>query len=111
ENVRQVHLQRIGALAQLERGHRRRWRNQNIYLFESAREILADQLSHLLRAQVVGVVITGAQNVSAENNSAFHFRAETFCASAAIEIENISRIFRAISVTHTVEPRKVRRCL
>ena len=51
-------------------------------------EILANQLTHFLRAQIISVVITGAQNISAENDPAFHFPAETFFTRAAITIED-----------------------
>ena len=50
-------------------------------------EILADQLANFLSADVVGVVIARAQNVSAENDSAFYFRPEPFLAGATVMIE------------------------
>ena len=36
----------------------------------------ADQRAHLLRAQVIGVVVAAAQHVGAQNDAALHFRAE-----------------------------------
>ena len=61
-----------------------------------------------MRAQVIGVVITGAQNVSAKNNPPFHFRSETFLTRAAVKIENVFRIFSTRPVTHAIEASEVR---
>src|SRR5439155_13837578 len=73
-------------------------------------EILADEFADFLRADVVGVVVTGAQNVGAENDSAFYFRAETLFSGAAIMIEQILWIFSAVPVTDAVEASEVRGC-
>src|SRR4026209_2662000 len=70
ENIRQIHLQRVGRFfAQLERRAGRRWRNDGFYFLKRAHEILTDELTHLLSTQIIGIVITGTENVSAENNS------------------------------------------
>src|SRR4029077_11043318 len=69
------------------------------------------QLAHFLRAQVIGVVITGAQNVSAKDDAPFHFRPETLLTRAAVKIEDIFRIFSTMSVTHAVESSEIRRSL
>src|SRR5205823_1454753 len=95
-------------LAELERGNGRSRRDDRIYFFECFDEILADQLADFLRADVVSVVVTGTQNVGAENDPAFYFRAESFFSSPAIMIEQIFRIFGAISITDAVEPSEVR---
>src|SRR5207249_9212539 len=100
EDVSQVHLQRTGgALAQFERWHRQSWRNQCVDFLKRLREILADQLTHFLRTQIIRIIITRTQNVGAENDPAFHFRSKTFLARAAIMIEQIFWIFRSIAVT------------
>src|SRR5206468_10048138 len=64
---------------------------------------------HFLRAQIIGMVITGAQNISAKNNAPFHFRPETFLTCAAVKAENVFRIFSTIPVTHAIEASEVRR--
>src|ERR1041385_1998721 len=70
ENVRKIHRQRVlGAFADLERRHRRSWGNNRIHFFECVNEVLPNQGAHFLRTDVVGVVITGAKHVSAENYS------------------------------------------
>ena len=68
-----------------------------VHFFKSVGEIAPDQFPHFLRAQVVGVVVPGTQNVSAENNSAFHFSPESFAARARIVIEEIFRIIGTVS--------------
>lgn len=61
EDVGQVHREWVfRAFADLEGGDRRGRADQGVALLECRREILPDQRPHLLRAQVVGVVITGA---------------------------------------------------
>src|SRR5206468_10655835 len=78
---------------------------------KSLGEILANQLAHFLRAQIISVVITGAQNIGAENNAPFNFLPETFPTSAAIKIEDVVRIFRPISITDAIKPGEVSRSL
>src|SRR5581483_7154403 len=110
ENVGQVHLQRVGhALAQLERRHRRCRRDNGIDFLERAGEIAANQFAYLLRAQIIGVVITGTQDVSAKEEAPFYFRAETFRACASVVIEQVFWIFSAITVTHAIEARQIGR--
>src|SRR5207253_5249567 len=77
------------------------------HFFECFDKILSNQLTDFWRADVVGVVITGAQNVGPENNSAFYFRAETFFARPAVMIEQIFWIFGAITVSDAVEAGEV----
>src|SRR5205807_4317140 len=88
ENVGEIHRQRIRrALAELERGHRRSWRDNRVHFFKGFHEILANQFPDFLGADVVSVVVTGAQNICAEYDSAFYFRAESFLAGATVMIE------------------------
>src|SRR6266403_3934910 len=103
EDIRKIHLQRIvHAFAEFERRHRGSRRNQYVHFLERLGKIPADQLADFLRAQIISVVVTGTQNVSAENDAPFHFRAETFVASTAIKIEHVSWIFRSISITNSI---------
>src|SRR4029453_5579377 len=109
ENVGEIHLQWIrDAFAQRECRYGRSRRDQSIDVFENPREILPNQLAHFLRAQVIGVVITGAQNVSAKNDSPFHFRSETPLTGATVKIEYVFRIFSTVSVTPAIEASEVR---
>ena len=58
EDVLQVHLQRVGRLlAEPERGRGRGGHGHDVALAERALEVAPDQRPHLLRAQVVGVVV------------------------------------------------------
>src|SRR5262249_51502157 len=112
EDIGEIHLQWVSdAFAQLKRRHWRSRRDQCIDFLKRLREIAPNQFPHFLRAQIIGVVITGAQNVRAENNPPFHFRSETFLARAAIEIEHVFRVFCSISVTDPIKASKVRRSL
>src|SRR5262249_17032790 len=83
-------------------------RNQRIDLLENLGEVAPNQLTHSLRTQIIGVVVTGAQNVSAQNDPPFHFRSETLLTRAAVKIEHAFRIFSAIPVPNAVEASKVR---
>src|SRR5574341_59501 len=57
EDVREVHLERVlGLLPNLECRRRRGGRGNHLTPFERMLEISADQRSHLLRLEVVGVV-------------------------------------------------------
>src|SRR4030095_2048379 len=82
--------------------------DQGVDLLESAGKITPNQVAHFLRAQVIGVVVTGAQNIRAKNDPPFHFRSKTLFTGAAIKIENVFRIFSTISVTHADEASEVR---
>ena len=62
----------------LNAGPGRSWRNERFYFLKCVYEILTDELAHFLCTQIIGIVITGTENVSAENNSPFYFRAESF---------------------------------
>src|SRR3954453_20294747 len=77
-------------------------------LLKSADKISPNQVAHFLGAQIIGVVVTGAQNVSAKNNAPFHFRSETFLTRAAVKIENVFGIFSTIPVPHAIEASEVR---
>src|SRR5881396_76198 len=74
-------------------------------------QILPNQLAHLLRAQIIRIVIAGAQNVSAKNDPAFYFRAETFLSRAAVMIEEISWMFGPMSVAYAIKAGEIRRSL
>ena len=53
---------------------------------ERALEVRGDELPHLLRLQVVRVVVAGGQHVRAGHDAALHFRAEAFAARALVEV-------------------------
>src|SRR5205814_4387979 len=99
------------AFAEFERRHRGSRRNQYVHFLERLGKILADQLADFLRAQIISVVVRRTQNVSAENDAPFHFRAETFLAGAAVMIEQIFWVFRPMSVANAIKARQVCRSL
>ena len=109
ENVRQIHLQRIGLSSPIlnagsgEVGERSASTSGNAW---KSRRI---SVPHFLRAQVIGVVVAAAQHVGAENDAPFHFRAETFLAGPAVMIEQVLRLLARDAVTHAVEARQIGR--
>src|SRR5207249_11493605 len=110
ETIREIHLQGISRfLAQLERRAGRRWRNECFDFLKCAHEILTDELAHLLCTQVIGIVITGTENVGAENNSPFYFRAESFRSRAGVIIKQAAHRLRPMPVAHTIKAREVGR--
>ena len=62
-----------------------------------------------LRAQIVGVVIAGAEHVGAKNDPALHLRAESFRPRPFVMIEQSLRLVRPGAVTHAVEAREIGR--
>ena len=99
-----------------ERGHevtflerdRPYYRDNRVEVFEDAIEVTFDQRTHLLRFEVIRVVIPGAENIGAEDDATLHFRAESFAPRARIKIEQILRIPSAMAVTHAIETREIR---
>ena len=57
EDIRQVHLQGIALFSELERGRRRHRRQQKIALLVSLGKVAADERAHLLRPEIIGVVV------------------------------------------------------
>ena len=70
-DVVQVHRHRVGQLlAEAEGGRRRARADQHIRLLERRREVALDECANLLGAAVVGVVVSRAQRVRAEDDAA-----------------------------------------
>ena len=77
EDVGQIHLQRIGdALAELERRGRAGRHRDDVDPLERVLVVAADERAHLLRLQIVRVVVAGAEHVGAEHDAALHLGAE-----------------------------------
>jgi hypothetical protein len=85
EHVREIHLQRIGhALAQLERRNRARRHRHDVDMFEGAFVILSNQRTHLLRFQIVGIVVARTQDIRAEHDAPFDLRAKPLRARLSV---------------------------
>src|SRR3569832_946332 len=107
-DVGEIHGDRIAALLADVEGDGGRGRpRDHVDLFEG----VADELAQLLRLQVIRVVIAGRQHVGADHDAALHFRAEAFAARALVEIEQIFRRLTAVTETHAVVAREIRRGL
>src|SRR5262245_16625342 len=84
EDVAQIHLQWIiGFFADLECSSRCRRRDNSIDLLERSQEILADERTNFLSAQVIGVVVAAAEHVGPQDDAAFDFGAESRAARLA----------------------------
>ena len=112
EHVGQIHLQRIvGALAEPERRRRTRRHRDRVHVGgERDVVVAADQRPHLLRLQVVGLVVARAQHVGAEHDAALHLGAEVLAAGAVVERRQIvaRRELRARRVADAVVAGQVR---
>ena len=80
-DIGQVHSQRIACLFAQFEGRRRRGRRHNrIHLGKGAQIFLGQQPPHLLRLQIVGVVVAGAQRVSSQQDAPLDLRAKALVA-------------------------------
>ena len=110
ENVGEVFVERIvGKTADLPRRAGGDRREDGVHLLERVLEIAANERADFLGAAVIGVVVTGREDVSAEDDPALHFGAEAFLAGFFIKIENVGRVGGAMAVADAVEAGKVRR--
>ena len=102
-DVAQVHGNRIFALfAELERrGGGGRSKNDVDFL-EDPFEIPPDQGSGFLSSQIIGVVVTAAQAIGAENATSLDFFAEPFAAALGIDVDCIFRAIAARRVTNAI---------
>jgi hypothetical protein len=80
----------------------------HIALRERAGEVARDQAADLLRLQVVGVVVAVREHVRADEDAPLHLGAEAFGAGAAVHVDQVAGILRAVAVAHAVEARQVR---
>src|SRR5438093_5570078 len=65
------------------------------------------QRAHLLRAQIVGVVVAGREHVSADHHPPAHFLAETLRARLLVHVDDVAAR-NAQSVAHAIVAREVR---
>ena len=112
QTSRQVHRQRVGGLrAELERGRRRRRREQHVERLVGAVEVADDQRADPLRLAVVRVVVAGRERVRAEHDPALHLGAEPGVARARAFIVGDVGAVDAQAVAHAVVAGEVARRL
>ena len=110
--VGQVHRHRVvGPLADVERGGRRRRRDEDVHLAERRVEVPDDQRPHLLRLAVVGVVVAAGQGVGAEHDPALDLGAEARPPGMAAMTSSARAAAGPQPVPHAVEPGQVGRDL
>ena len=113
EDVVQVHRQRVvGLLADLERGRRRRRRDEHVEALEGALVVADHEGAHLLRLAVVRVVVAGRQRVGAEHDPALHLGAERLPTGREHHRDAVGVLARrTVAVPDAVVAREVRRRL
>ena len=108
DDVVQVHGDWIlGLRPERERHRRRRRPQQRIDLFEGPLEVVDDQGADLLRLQVIGVVVAGAQRVGPEHDPALDLGAEALLPSHHVFLDEILRAFGLVPVADAVVARQV----
>ena len=111
-DVVEVHGDRVVALgADGERGRGRGRPKQQVAVRESPGEIGADELSHALGLEVIGVEVAGRQHIGAGHDPALDLGAEALTARARVEVCEVPRGVAAMTEAHTVEAREVRGAL
>ena len=102
-NIAQIHRERIGRFLAEFKGLRRRSRSHNdINGFKCLLEISAYERADFLGAQIIGVVVSGTQNVASLNNSALDFLSEALGAAFDINIDNIFCIRASVGIPDAV---------
>src|SRR6185436_20636253 len=110
EAVAEIYLQRIvHSFTKLERRRRSRWHDDGVHPFERLFIVAPDQGSHLLRLQVIRVVVPGTENVGPQHDAALDLRPESLRARSPVHRDEIVvRSFDPQSETHSVVAREVR---
>ena len=109
-NIVEVHREWIvNFLSELECRRRAwsasRWRRTSQMLGK----VLSQQGAHLLSFQIVSIVITRRQDISAKHDAALHFRTETFVPRLAIHVAQSRRILGTKAIAHAIVASEVRR--
>ncbi len=111
EDVVQIHLDRIGAtfLADAKRRRRRRRCQHRVHaLGETILEVFLDQGAHLLRPQIISIVIAGRKHIGADHDAAANLGAKAFGAGVLIHLADRAAVDPQ-AVAHAVIAREVRR--
>src|SRR5437667_5255701 len=110
EDIVQVHLDRVvGLVADRKRGRRRCRADDDVAAFVDALEILGNQPPHLLRLEVVRIVIAMREHVGADQDPTLDLGAETFGPRLLVHVEQVGILLRTVTIAHAVETRQVRR--
>ena len=112
EDVLEVHLQRVARLLAEAKGRRRRrGRRDRVARLEGALEVAADERPHLLRAQVVRVVVAGGERERAEDDAALDLGPEARVACPPVHRAQVGVSAFATAVAHAVVAGEVARGL
>src|SRR5512134_2188758 len=84
EHVHQVHFERVVRLLADAEGRAGGYRaGDDVHLLKGSLKVLLDQRAHLLRLEIIGVVVAGAEGVGAQHDATLDFWAKTFTARLA----------------------------
>ena len=103
EDVREVHLKRVGLFAELERDGRRGRCEHHVALPVGLFKIAPDQRAHLLGAEVVGVVVTAGEHVGPQQDAPLDLAAESFAAGLVVGVDQVAPLL-AVPVADAGEP-------
>ena len=95
EDVGQIHLHWVVGFLTGEEGHgwrRRREQIRNPLLAKQPVEVVGDERAHSLRLGVIGVVVSGTQNVGADDDAPFDLRSEPFAARGPIQRPHVDAV-------------------
>ena len=107
ENVREIHLQGVvGFFPQFKCRGRGSRRDDGIDFLECFQKVPANQCADFLGAQIVGVMVSAAQDRGTKNDAAFDFGAEARPAAFTIHVDDIAA-FDPQSVANAVKTRQV----
>ena len=89
---------------------RRRRRQHHVDRLPRLVEVALDERAHLLRLEIIGVVVAGGEHVGADENAAAHLLAEAGCARVLVGVDQVLA-GHAQAVAHAVIAREVGRSL
>ena len=104
--IAQVGRHRIGLGAEVVGRRRGDGAHDDVDLLEGRVELLRDQAAHLLRLDVVGVVVAVREHVGADQDAALGFGAEALALLG--HVLNVGVVLGAVAVANAVKARQVR---
>ena len=96
--------------AEFRRGSRRSRRQNEITLTKGRLKIIGNQTAQFLRFQVIRIVVTMAQYISTDHDTAFDLASETFGTGVAVHFFKVAKLRRTVAITYAVETGQVGTC-
>lgn len=90
ENVREIHLEWvIGLLAHFEGRRGGHGSDDGVNRIEGLEEVAANERADLLGSQIISIVVTAAQNISAQDNAPLDLGPETGAPRPAVKLARV----------------------